>query len=168
MKKRRVLIVSLIVCFSLAVACVIGAVIIKNSSEPKDKFSAIWDFAEKNKKEYANISSYSLRTDADKLIKAGYFKFLKENSPDCVLESFDLLKAYDSFRVFDVSQSENGKDEKFLLLVYANDESAYIYEKAGYSDYSERADKLTSFIKSLDSSYPEMTAKAKLKTDVIY
>ena len=164
--KKRVLIISLIVCFSLAIGCTVGAVMLKKASEPQDKFSAIWSFAEKHKKEFESISSFSLKTDTDKLIKAGYFKFLKELSPDCVLETFDLLKAYDSFRIFDVTVSENGSAEKYLILVYADSENAFIYEKAVYSDYSERADKLTSFIKRLDSSYPEMKAKAKLKQKI--
>lgn len=161
--RKKVLIVSLIVCFSLAIGCTIGAVLLKSGSEPKDKFSRIWDYAQKHKKEFEGISSYSLKTEKDRLIKAGYFKYTKENSPDCVLESFELLKAYDSFKIFDITASENANAQKYLILVYADSENAYIYEKSVYSDYSERADKLTSFIKRLDSSFGEMTAKAKLK-----
>ena len=178
-KKKKTLIIVLVVCFAVAAGALTGALLLKRSAPAADSKPANQSTAassggaqtsaageeyvdDAHKEEYEKISSTNIKGEPDTKIKATFFEKVKKATPDAEVESFDLLKTYDAFRIYDTvgTTKENGK-ENFVLLVYTEKDSAKMVWYEVYKTAEERAEILTNAIKELDADYERLVVECK-------
>lgn len=175
-KKKKALIIALAACLVVAIACAIGAVVIKKTSAPakpgaKLEFVTLPDGTNvtKIKKEYEKLESSSVKGAPDTYIKAAFLKKVRDaaekDGNDVKIVKFELIKTYDAFRMYDVEGISGKDDVKTIICIYSDNNRAIIGMSDEYKTSSERADLITKFIKYLDDHYEELVKNAN-KDDI--
>lgn len=174
MKNKKILIVIAIVCLALALGALSAALIIKKNTVSGQKTTTVSVssatgeeyVAKENREDYKKISSYGIKGEPDSKVKAYFYNKAKSEFDSFTLYNFDLIKTYDSFRIYDLSTDASGYGKQnHLFAVYINGESAVIMYFDEYDSSEERADMLTDIIKKLDSDYEKLAAEAKAMPD---
>lgn len=172
-KKKKTLIIALVVCLVVAIACAIGAIVIKKTATPatpgaKLGFVTLPDGSNVTniKRDYKKSSSSSIKGAPDIYVKAALLKKVHDNSNEKVeMTKFELVKTYDAFRIYDIEATSGGDNVKLILCVYVDDNKAIIGMNDEYKTSSERADLITKYIKYFDDHYEELVKNAN-KDDV--
>lgn len=155
-KKKKFLIAAAALLLAAAIACAVGAGLIKKSQSGKLPFAALPDGTSVSgiEEEYLDLKSASVKTAPDTYIKAAYL--IKVAKPG-ELKAFNLIKTYDAFRLYDASSATGGK----ILCVYAQGDRAVIVSHSSYKTSDDRAKLITNAIKKLDSNYELLLKRAK-------
>ena len=168
-KKKTLIIALTAFCLAAAIACAVGAVVVKKASGGERinnlNFSTLPDGTKINDIEdiYISVKSASIKGTPDTFIKAAYIKKVDRN-----IKQFNLIKTYDAFRIYDVVSTDGGK----ILTVCADSDRAIIASSLAYKTSAERASLISSAIEKLDKNYELLLKQAKMdnvkKEDILY
>lgn len=156
-KKKGVIIALAAVCLAAAIACAIGAAVVKKNADSMGnfQFTTLPDGTDISDIEdvYNSVKSASVKGAPDTFIKAAYIKKV-----DSEIEKFNLVKTYDAFRLYDVTNADGG----LILCVYSGNDKALITSSEAYKTADERATLISHAIERLDKNYETLLKLANL------
>ena len=168
-KKKTIIIALAAFCLVAAIACAVGAAVVKKASGGTDAtsltFSTLPDGTKISeiKDDYAKVKSASVKGAPDTFVKAAYIKKVDSN-----IKQFNLIKTYDAFRIYDAVSADGGK----IITVCANSDKAVIAFSGTYKTNAERANYITRAIEKLDKNYELLLKQANMdnvkKEDTLY
>ncbi len=156
-KKKGIIIALAAFCLAAAIACAVGAVIVKKGADSAKtfQFTTLPDGTDISDIEgvYNSVKSASVKGAPDTFIKAAYIKKV-----DSGISEFNLIKTYDAFRLYDVVSDDAG----VILCVYSGGDKAIITSRDAYKTAKQRAKLISGAIERLDKNYEMLLKQANM------